>query len=101
MQLFLRTAFALVVLMTFANGAYAADPATSPSGESKAIQGDEGKSNPPAKAGGGTSDAANPAAEGAAIQGNESNPPAKTGGGTSDAANPAAEDKAIQGDEGK
>jgi hypothetical protein len=42
MQLFLRTAFALVVLTTFANGAYAG-----PASESQAIQGDEGKSNPP------------------------------------------------------
>ena len=70
MQLVLR-AFALVVLTTFANGAYAADPAGSPSAESKAIQGDEGKSNPPAKAGGGTSDAASPPAEDKAIQGDE------------------------------
>jgi hypothetical protein len=100
MHLFLR-ACALVVLTSFCNGAYAADPATSPSAESMAIQGDEGKSYPLAKVGGGSTDAANPAAENSAIQGSESNPPAKTGGGASDAANPSAEAKAIIGDEDK
>jgi hypothetical protein len=95
MKFFLR-AFALVVVTTFAQGAFAAD-------EAQEIQGDEMKADPANKPGGGTSDAASPAGEDAAVQGDEMKaaPANKPAGGTSDAASPAAEDSAIQGNEGK
>ena len=97
MELVSRTAFVLLILMVLTNGAYAADPATSPKSESQAIQGEE--SGPPSKTGPGPTGATNPAMENKAIQGEESGPPSVTGPGPSAATNPAKENKEIQGGE--
>ena len=97
MQLVSRTAFALLILTVLTNGAYAADPATSPKSESKAIQGEE--SGPPSKTGPGPTGATDPAMENKEIQGDESGPPSATGPGPSGASDPAKENKEIQGGE--
>jgi hypothetical protein len=101
MQSKIRTAIALLTLIIFANAAQAADPAQSPAGEGQAIQGDEGKSNPPAKTGPGSSAAQSAGSEAEAIQGNEGKSGAGskpvTGSGSTPADNPASEAKEIEG----
>ena len=69
MKVIQRSAFALFVLTLLSGGAYAADPAESPTSEDEAIQGSE--SGPASATGAGPTDATDAMGEDKAIQGSE------------------------------
>jgi hypothetical protein len=99
MQLTIRTAVALLALTLLASTGHAADPADSPAGEAKAIQGDEGKSSSGAVKPGPSTEAS-PAGETKAIEGDEGK--SSSGAmkpGPSTEASPEGEAKAIEGNE--
>jgi hypothetical protein len=95
MQPTLRIVFALLGLVILTNGAYAADPATSPESESQAIQGEE--SGPASATGAGPTAGSDPAMESKAIEGKESGPASKQGEGPTAGSDPAMESKEIEG----
>lgn len=71
MQLFWRSASALIALMILTGAAYAADPAEDPASEAQAISGDEGKSAMDSTEGAGPTDADDSAMESEQISGDE------------------------------
>ncbi|BAQ16650.1 hypothetical protein [Methyloceanibacter caenitepidi] len=97
MQFNKSSVLALLVFMTLAGSAYAADPADSAKSEAEAIQGME--SAPPAVTGSGSTEATDSMSEAKAIEGTESGPASRSGAGPTPATDSEMEAKAIEGTE--